>query len=95
MRTVIFDAFNILSLVVSSSTSPQIQVYKPSTFFPTSKRIARTGSVFVLNPKMDHVRSVDYSGGFMTFARPLNFLDFQSIFDLVYSSNPFMTPLPK
>ena len=76
MRALLFDARNVFTSRVSTPMSPQIQIFQPSTLFPTINTIDRAGSVSSLIPKINHVCSVIPSGRFIPFAGPLNFLDF-------------------
>ena len=76
MRVLLFDARNIFSPQVFTLIPPQIQVYQLSNVYPTLKSIDRTRFVYSLTPKMDHVRSINPSRGYIAFVGPLKFLDF-------------------
>jgi len=71
-------------------SSPLVSLFTiivaPSNLFPT----------FILSsstPKMDRIRSVVTSRGSMTYTGPLNLLDSQDSFDLIFGSNPTMLRL--
>ena len=76
----------IFSPIISTLTTG----VAPSNLFPTFNPISASAVTSSSTPKMDRIRSVVSSRESMTYTGPLDFLDSQSQFDLIFGPTPTM-----
>ena len=90
LRTLLADARTTISLPVVTPISKGVQ---PSSLFPSITPTRTPAATFSSTLKMDRIRSVPSSQGMMTYTVPLDVLDTQPRFDLVFENNPIMCRL--
>ena len=98
-----FTLGNLLDDILSGMTLDELRklvitaretISVPSiNLFSTPTSISSMAHKPSVTPKMDRVRSVAISGGFMTYSRQLDVLDSQSSFDTVFGDDPTMLRL--
>ena len=77
----------------SPLVTPFTNVVAPSNLFPTFTLTNTSAVSSSSTPKMNRIRSVVTSRGSMTYTGPMNFLDSQDSFDLIFGSHHTMLRL--